>query len=283
MTGLKALTSLQDNTKIIEDLFGQDVLNKSINGEINNDLFRELNEELSNTVYGKEIAKAIKTRNMKYLDDYYNHLYEKFLSGDLSKEMDLDKIGLVVVRPEMYDNREAIIKKLKDLKFEILHSGDKILDREQYITLYYHGLIHPYSTIDFPTRSLNYIGKKSHLIIVSSEDKGNVSDYLNTIKGQPGFLTKNTFRGYTTEVLKNYIKTEDSFYDEYNALLDPISAYRLIVNHKVDQTKTDNHQEQADFPLLYYAGQGVHIPDSTEIQRDISVICTEKELKKVIG
>ena len=277
------LTSLQDNNTIINNLFGQDVLNKSINNEIDNDLFKELNEELANTLYGKDIAEAIRIRNMRYLDDYYKHLYEKFLSSGLSKEIDLDRIGLVVVRPEMYDSREEIVKKLEDLKFEILHSGDKILNREQYITLYYHGLIHPYSTIDFPTRTLNYIDKKSYLIIVSSKDRGNVSDYLNAIKGQPGFISENTFRGYTTEVLKAYIKTRDSFYSEYNALLDPISAYRLIVDHKVDQTKTDNHHEQADFPLLYYAGQGVHIPDSTEIQRDINVICTEKELKKVIA
>ena len=277
------LTSLQDNNTIINNLFGQDVLNKSINNEIDNDLFKELNEELANTLYGKDIAEAIRIRNMRYLDDYYKHLYEKFLSSGLSKEIDLDRIGLVVVRPEMYDSREEIVKKLEDLKFEILHSGDKILSREQYITLYYHGLIHPYSTIDFPTRTLNYIDKKSYLIIVSSKDRGNVSDYLNAIKGQPGFISENTFRGYTTEVLKAYIKTRDSFYSEYNALLDPISAYRLIVDHKVDQTKTDNHHEQADFPLLYYAGQGVHIPDSTEIQRDINVICTEKELKKVIA
>ena len=277
------LTSLQDNNTIINNLFGQDVLNKSINNEIDNDLFKELNEELANTLYGKDIAEAIRIRNMRYLDDYYKHLYEKFLSSGLSKEIDLDRIGLVVVRPEMYDSREEIVKKLEYLKFEILHSGDKILNREQYITLYYHGLIHPYSTIDFPTRTLNYIDKKSYLIIVSSKDRGNVSDYLNTIKGQPGFISENTFRGYTTEVLKAYIKTRDSFYSEYNALLDPISAYRLIVDHKVDQTKTDNHHEQADFPLLYYAGQGVHIPDSTEIQRDINVICTEKELKKVIA
>lgn len=277
------LTSLQDNNTIINNLFGQDVLNRSINNEIDNDLFKELNEELANALYGKDIAEAIRIRNMRYLDDYYKHLYEKFLSSGLSKEIDLDRIGLVVVRPEMYDSREEIVKKLEDLKFEILHSGDKILNREQYITLYYHGLIHPYSTIDFPTRTLNYIDKKSYLIIVSSKDRGNVSDYLNTIKGQPGFISENTFRGYTTEVLKAYIKTRDSFYSEYNALLDPISAYRLIVDHKVDQTKTDNHHEQADFPLLYYAGQGVHIPDSTEIQRDINVICTEKELKKVIA
>ena len=277
------LTSLQDNNTIINNLFGQDVLNKSINNEIGNDLFKELNEELANTLYGKDIAEAIRIRNMRYLDDYYKHLYEKFLSSGLSKEIDLDRIGLVVVRPEMYDSREEIVKKLEYLKFEILHSGDKILNREQYITLYYHGLIHPYSTIDFPTRTLNYIDKKSYLIIVSSKDRGNVSDYLNAIKGQPGFISENTFRGYTTEVLKAYIKTRDSFYSEYNALLDPISAYRLIVDHKVDQTKTDNHHEQADFPLLYYAGQGVHIPDSTEIQRDINVICTEKELKKVIA
>ena len=277
------LTSLQDNNTVIKNLFGQDVLNKSINGEIDNNLFKELNEELSKQLYGKEVANAIETRNLKYLDDYYNYLYEKFLSGGLSKEINLDEIGLVVVRPEMYDNREGIIKKLKDLKFEILHSGDKILSIEQYILLYYHGLIHPYSTIDFPSRTLNYIGKKSYLIIVSSKEKSNVSDYLNTIKGQPGFISEDTFRGYTTEVLKDCIKAEDCFYNEYNALLDPISAYRLIVDHKVDQSKTDNHQEQADFPLLYYAGQGVHIPDSTEIQRDINVICTEKELKKAIG
>ena len=121
------LTSLQDNNTIINNLFGQDVLNRSINNEIDNDLFKELNEELANALYGKDIAEAIRIRNMRYLDDYYKHLYEKFLSSGLSKEIDLDRIGLVVVRPEMYDSREEIVKKLEDLKFEILHSGDKIL------------------------------------------------------------------------------------------------------------------------------------------------------------
>ena len=279
----KELSSLQVNKTILTSLFGKDIVLKSQRNQIDNELFEDLNTKLSKFVYGDDVASAVSTRNMKYLEDYYNYLYEKFTNNSLSKDIDLSKIGLILVRPEMYDNSEKIINKLKELRFKILHTGDKILSIEQYITLYYHGLIHEYSTIDFPTRTFNYVGKKSRLIIVSSNDYGNVSTYLNTIKGQPGFISKDTFRGETTESLRKYVKSNDRFYDEYNVLLDPISAYRLIVDHKVDQTKTDNHQELADFPLLYYAGQGVHIPDKNEIERDISVICTEKELEKALS
>ena len=278
----KELSSLQVNKTILTSLFGKDIVLKSQKNQIDNELFEYLNTKLSKYVYGDDIASAVSTRNMKYLEDYYNYLYEKFTNNSLSKDINLSKIGLILVRPEMYDNSEKIINKLKQLKFKILHTGDKILSIEQYITLYYHGLIHEYSTIDFPTRTFNYVGKKSRLIIVSAKDHGNVSTYLNTIKGQPGFISKDTFRGETKESLRKYVKSNDRFYDEYNILLDPISAYRLIVDHKVDQTKTDNHQEVANYPLLYYAGQGVHIPDNAEIERDISVICTEKELKKVL-
>ena len=279
----KELSSLQVNELILTNLFGKDIVIKSQKNQIDKELFEDLNIVLSKYVYGDDIASAVKTRNMKYLEDYYNYLYERFTNNSLSKDIDLSKLGLILVRPEMYNNSEKIINRLKELKFYILHTGDKILNIDQYIALYYHGLIHEYSTIDFPTRTFNYVGKKSYLIIVSSKDYGNVSTFLNSIKGQPGFISNDTFRGETTESLKKYIKSTDKFYAEYNVLLDPISAYRLIVNHKVDQTKTDNHQELADFPLLYYAGQGVHIPDNTEIERDISVICTEKELEKVLS
>ena len=97
---------------ILTSLFGKDIVLKSQKNQIDNELFEYLNTKLSKYVYGDDIASAVSTRNMKYLEDYYNYLYEKFTNNSLSKEINLSKIGLILVRPEMYDNSEKIINKL---------------------------------------------------------------------------------------------------------------------------------------------------------------------------
>lgn len=280
------LSSLRRNTVEIREMFGDIFFNKSINNEISRKEFEEANDYLSEIVYGKEIAIALKNQNLEYINKLYRETIEKY-KKDFSKDFDINSIGMMIVRPEIYDNKMDVINYLKKLKLEILYYRTGKLNFEQYWMLYNHGLTYQYTLNDFPTRTYNYINKNCCFIVVSGNpleyNFESISDYLCSLKGSPGLLMPNTFRGdLCINSLKKFLNRDGTLKKEFNIFLDPICAYRKIVSGDVDQNKTDNHQIGTNYPMLFYAGQGIHIPNSCEIEKDINVIFSENELRKIL-
>ena len=159
---------------------------------------------------------------------------------------------------------------------------DITINFEKYWMLYHEGMLMGLKNndplIDFPTRTFNYINNKCHLFIVSNNifDLA-VSDYIFKYKGKHGNYTKNTLRGdITYNILKPYVIDGKTLTKNSNIPLDPIGLYRLLVRNQLD---SDGWHNKVDLPILFYVGQGVHIPSRSEINKDLNVLCDDDDIK----
>ena len=282
---MKVYESLENNYGKVARIFGNKFVDDSMEDRLNPRRFYQTNEQLARIVYGEDIAKAIRDKDIKKLTEIYNGL-DSLKKSNLSGHLDLDKIGIVLVRPETYGACEQYRKFIKSLGLDIVHERDIYVDMDQYLALYYDGmcfgLSHLDDLVDFPTRTFNYINNKSRLMIVYDRRNmyANVSSTLTSYKGKHGNVTPGTFRGdIGINALLPYVISGDELVPNANVPLDPIGAYRFLVRREID---SDGWHTKVDYPILFYAGQSVHIPDEKEIARDFNTLCTEKDLKHVL-
>jgi hypothetical protein len=61
--------------------------------------------------------------------------------------------------------------------------------------------------------------------------------------------------------------------------LDPIGIYRGLVNERI---VSDGAHKKAANQILHYAGQGVHIPDNSELPNDLKVLLDQNEIDSML-
>lgn len=279
----KVYYPLLDNYRKVENIFGLDFVKKSENDELLIDDFLYANDKLSRKIYGETIASLIKSRRIDKLDMLYNGLLSTMPNINISNEINLDDLGMVLIRPETLGAKEKYKEFLKSLKLELLLEKDFRVCFEQYWILYHHGLKHQDSVLDFPTRTFNYIDNDVCLLVFTGNkdelEVQTISDYLFRYKGKHGIYTPNTLRGdIAFNELKKYLVSQNEFTKEANMALDPIGAYRMLARGKID---SDRCHEIADNPLLFYSAQAVHIPNRYEINKDLRVLCDEQDLEEI--
>lgn len=279
----KVYYPLLDNYRKIENIFGLDFVKKSENDELSVEDFLYANDRLSRRIYGETIASLIKNRETDKLDTLYYGLLSTMPNRNLSSEINLDDLGMVLIRPETFGAKEKYKDFLKSLKLELLLEKDFKVCFEQYWILYHHGLKHQDSVFDFPTRTFNYIDNDVCLLVFTGNkdelETPTISDYLFRYKGKHGIYTPNTLRGdIAFNELKKYLVSKDTFTGEANIALDPIGAYRMLARGKVD---SDRCHEIADNYLLFYSAQAVHIPNRYEINKDLGILCDEQDFEKI--
>lgn len=284
MENKKVYYPLLDNYRKIENIFGLDFVKKSENDELSVDDFLYANDRLSKKVYGEKIASLIRNREIDKLDMLYNELISTMPNRNLSSEINLDDLGMILIRPETLGAKEKYKNFLKSLRLELLLEKDFRVCFEQYWILYHHGLKHQDSVFDFPTRTFNYIDNDVCLLVFTGNkdelEVQTISDYLFRYKGKHGIYTLNTLRGdIAFNELKKYLISKDEFTGEANIALDPIGAYRMLVRGKID---SDRCHEIADNPLLFYSAQAVHIPNRYEINKDLGVLCDDQDLQNLL-
>lgn len=199
MEDRKVYYPLLDNYRKIENIFGLDFVNKSENDELSIDDFLYANDKLSRRIYGETIASLIKNRRIDKLDMLYNSLLSTMPNINISNEINLDDLGMILIRPETLGAKEKYKEFLKSLKLELLLEKDFKVCFEQYWILYHHGLKHQDSMLDFPTRTFNYIDNDVCLLVFTGNknelEVQTISDYLFRYKGKHGIYTPNTLRG----------------------------------------------------------------------------------------
>lgn len=283
MKNKKVYYPLLNNYRKIENIFGLDFLKKTENDELSVEDFLYANDRLSRIIYGKTIASLIRNREIDKLDMLYNDLLSTMSNRNLSSEINLDDLGMVLIRPETFGAKEKYKKFLKSLKLKLLLEKDFNVCFEQYWILYHYGLKHQNSVLDFPTRTFNYIDNDVCLLVFTGNkeelETQTISDYLCRYKGKHGIYTPNTLRGdIAFNELKKYLISEDKFTREANVALDPIGAYRMLVRGKIN---SDRCHEIADNSLLFYSAQAVHIPNKYEINKDLGILCDEQDLEEI--
>jgi len=272
------------NAKIMNKLFSSDYTEASANDRVTTDQVLEANEILGTFLYGDEVADLVRRNARQKLDAQREEIIESVaLPESLLKGLNLDRFGIVVLRPEAL----SLAEESKELL--VVNGLTPIIDKTiqinfaQYWSLYGPGLTDPDARYDFPTRTLNYINKDIRVLAVAGDPEKlgaeSVSDYItDKLKGRQGSFTVNTLRGDIAYVaLRKLVSPAGyTFSNPMHALaLDPIGAYRKLVCSDIP---SDRIHMSADCPLLFYAGQAMHVPNSTEIGLDSRVLLTEEEI-----
>lgn len=280
---MPCFSTLLDNANKIENIFGKDFLKKSIEDRLDIKDSLMANDYLANLLYGSEIASLLKKHNLKRIEELYRELYEEFiLSNEKIENTNLDKIGLLILRPETLKNEDIYISFLTKLQFDIILQKRIVLDFKKYWLLYHHGLINRDTKYEFPTRTFNYIFNECLLLVVKKANvnfsNNSVSTILTRHKGREGMYIPETFRGIAFDLLKDYVIDTNKFSEQANVALDPIGMYRLITRSLVE---SDRRHEKVNIPLLLFAGQAVHIPNDEEIAKDLTVICEKEDIELI--
>lgn len=277
----------EENSQKIYNLLGADYLKQSAQDTLTTDQVLEANDALSDDLYGTTVSNLVKTRSFQSLDK----LSVKALESVSVPESSIDatntnQIGLVVIRPEATGLADKSRELLVNNGLRILLEKTTRINFKQYWSLYSAGLRDPESRYDFPTRTLNYINKDVQILIssgrVDGENNESISDFItDKLKGRQGAFSENTLRGHIAyNALKHLVNIDNKSFvtPEANIALDPIGAYRQLVRGKIE---SDRMHATAQNPLLFYAGQSMHVPDNDEIRRDIRILLSEEEIIKV--
>ena len=278
----KPFYPLENNYKKVENLFGKQFLDDSFEDVLNPQIVLEKNEELAEFVYGREIYNLIKNRKLDKLSLKHDELLYSLYDKKIGQDINLDKVGVILIRPETIGCLSVYKEFLKKLRLNIAFEKKVNLNFEQYWMLYHEGMImglrHDDPLIDFPTRTFNYINNYCHLFVVTSEELIEpVSDYLFKYKGFHGNYSANTLRGdIAYNSLKPYVVDGQHLIKEANVPLDPIGLYRKLVRGELP---SDGWHSKVSLPILFYSGQGVHISNRSEIEKDLSVLCDSQEIK----
>ena len=184
-------------------------------------------------------------------------------------------IGMALVRPDMYHTYPAAEKLIANNGFTLIESIATEIDSGAYWQMYSDALTGHEPRKTRLTRAAVYIGSPCRLLVfhdqVRESDGSAAADRIfSEFKGTQGTPSQGTLRGEV--VLNSALKLGfDTLCDPLiAAAVDPFGAYRKIVAEK-HQT---NHAT-ATYPMLFYNGVGIHVPNYSEMQTDLRAIMPE--------
>ena len=270
--------SLNNNYEKIKRLLGEKFLLKSLQDQLSVNDFKEANYKMGSICYGEDINKLLWERKISTIYEVYKEYLDSLDINQLAN-VDFSNIGLILVRPECSYYKDLYRKFLYDRGLEVLYEKKMSIDFRQYLLLYYDSFILDDTMYDFPSRTFNYINNDCYLFVVTNNRLTNVADYLHSIKGKQGKYEPNTLRGdISYNLLKENVQN-GQFIEEAIIPLDPIGAGRMLTRDLVEH---DGSHNVSDIPLLFYAGQAVHVPNSKEIKRDLLTLCNEQETELIL-
>lgn len=196
---------------------------------------------------------------------------ERTFKGDASDLPSVaSNIGMILIRPDMthVSNRfESFISE----RYEIIHIGTPLIDSQTYWNLYQHDIYRVETMHTRLTRAAIYIGSNCNLFVFQDPDlhiDEPVADHMrNKLKGQQGIYEKDTLRGdivYKSALeLGLHILSDEVVDSRIKVAVDPFSIFRDLA------ARPDESIKDFVYPLLFYTGVGVHIPNYEELTNDL--------------
>lgn len=179
-------------------------------------------------------------------------------------------IGMILIRPDMVHAVPEFETFVSD-RFHLLHKASVMMDKEMYWQIYSHDLYRPETMHSRLTRAALYIGSPCCLMVFKDRmatPARSVPNYVcTTLKGSQGRYQPDTLRGDI--VYRNAIKLglhrlqQPDIDDRIRLAVDPFGAYQAL------SSQPSGSHAGLQFPLLFYTGVGVHVPDSSEIDTDL--------------
>lgn len=236
------------------------------------------NNNVAQVLYGPRILNLFKNNQHEKIVDLSERVKEKMLQPkkEILESINFNNLALLLIRPESRFLTEDIKLFLQKMGNEIVLEHPLFVDLKQYWMMYNEGFLKS-DLSDFPTRTLIYTHGESKILILRKKQP-NFQNHLNSeLKGVSGIPSKNpTLRG--TVVLDGFEKAkkenEKLFYDS----IDPLGMYRTITSGKIYSSDSYN---KCDDPVLYYAGQGIHLPEEHELATNTGVLLDNNQLKEL--
>ncbi len=236
------------------------------------------NEQVAKILYGPRILDLFKQGQYKEIEALAKVSTDRLVEPQkhLLGGIDLSELAMLLVRPEARFLTDDIKRFLREQEYEIVLEHPLVVDLKKYWAMYNPGFMKS-ALEDFPTRTLVYTHGESKIMILHKEQAGLQDHLVDELKGEAGVPSeKPTLRG--TVVLSGLeaakAQDEEIFYNS----IDPLGMYRAITSGKI--RSVDPYGECAD-PVLYYAGQGVHIPDGHELATNMGGLLKEEQLKEL--
>lgn len=206
-------------------------------------------------------------------------------------ELELDEINpvidpntsMILVRPEMEHAIGDFRNFLSD-RFRIIHDTEVTVQPQQYWNLYADAIVRRETDFSRLTRAAVFIGSPSRVITFVDPARGEsdipLADMIyKDLKGVQGVATAGTLRGevvYENVIMAGFQRIlRDDCDETLKRAIDPFGAYRqAIVSGAV-------RRQDLVYPILQFVGVGVHVPNYSEVQRDISTLLTKSDLDAI--
>ena len=236
------------------------------------------NNNVAQVLYGPRILNLFKNNQHEKIVDLSEKVKEKMLQPkkEILESINFNNLALLLIRPESRFLAEEIKSFLQRNGHEIVLEHPLIVDLKQYWMMYNEGFLKS-DLSDFPTRTLIYTHGESKILVLHKKQH-DLQHHLNSeLKGSSGIPSDNpTLRG--TVVLNGFEKAkkenEKLFYDS----IDPLGMYRAITSGKIYSSDPYN---KCNDPVLYYAGQGIHLPEDHELATNTGVLLDNHQLEKL--
>lgn len=252
----------------------------SLAGSMNADELMDYNESVAQVLYGPRVLELFKSGDFEKITSLSHEVRRRLLEPkeESLDGIDLSKKGLIVIRPEARFLDSQIIDFIEEYGCEILKDKELEINTKQYWAMYNDGFVLS-SINDFPTRTLTYTSGDSRMVIFSNDScgEGRLQECFNDkFKGRSGVKSSEpTIRG--TIVKRGFEEAKKGNSDLFYSSLDPIGMYRAIVSGKIN---TSDEFSEAEDPFMFYAGQGVHIPDdSEELYTCLGVLLSKEDIQ----
>lgn len=237
---------------------------------------RKYNEQVAQVLYGPKILELFKNHQYQEITDLSERIKQRQIQPkrEILELINFNSLGMVVVRPEARFLGDNVNTFLVERGYEIVLEQPMIIDLRQYWTMYNEGFLQS-NIDDFPTRTLIYTHGESKVLVLHREEYDAQNNLAADLKGQAGIPSAQpTLRG--TVVLDGFEKAKHENESLFYESVDPLGMYRAICTGKIHSS--DPYDQCAD-PVLYYAGQGVHIPDDHELSTNAGVLLNTSQLE----
>lgn len=236
------------------------------------------NNSVAQILYGPKILDLFKNNRQNEITDLSEIVKKRLLEPkkEILRSINFNNLALLLIRPEARFLTENIKLFLEERNYTVVLEHPLVVDLRQYWVMYNEGFLKS-NLSDFPTRTLIYTHGESKILALYKK-QNNLQSYLNSEqKGLAGIPSdKPTIRG--TVILNGFEKAkkenEKLFYDS----VDPMGMYRAITSGKIDSSDPYN---KCDDPVLYYAGQGVHLPENNELITNAGVLLDKCQLEEL--
>lgn len=268
------LASLADNHDFVRKIFGNDFYKRSIEDTLRTEEVLEANVTLMKCLYGEEVTGLLLRRDVAALNNLYKPEREMNVEFKSYKK---EEIGLVLIRPESYEYIDDYREWIYANGMEIVAEVETTLNFMEYWNMYFAELMDYEARHDFPTRTLNYINHKLMAIIVRKPfvSGDTVSDFLTFKKGKQGIYMQGTLRGEIAyNAFEKFVEDDGrGLVREARIELDPIGMYRKLAREEIE---SDYAHRCASLPILFYAGQCVHVPNQDELMKHLHILLKDK-------